>query len=171
MEGHQPTGWVAAAEPDGTRGDHMPIARTEMFKRSLELSKTSNEHSRAAGQACILINGSAATAVIAYLSKDKLDPSVVPDVIWSLIGYGLGVFFAAVMLFCATQTLDDFSQYWLYRAGGGPYKNFLSRRWLWWHAFYVFGGITFILFLSASVWFARTQSVVATLASTTCVPG
>src|SRR4051812_8994365 len=43
-------------------------------ERSHRNSQVSNEHSRATAQAAIFINGGAATAVLAFLAKDKIDP-------------------------------------------------------------------------------------------------
>lgn len=108
------------------------LTHEQMLDRSLELSKTSNEHSRAAGQACILINGGAATAVIAYLSKDKLDPIVIPDASISLGLYAAGVLFAALMIICATQCLDDYSMYWLRSTEGERHQASLDSRTRWW---------------------------------------
>ena len=84
----------------------MSDSTTHFLERSKTLSQTANEHSRAGAQACILINGGAATAVIAYLAKDKIDPAIVPDVTYSLAGYAVGVFAAAVMLLFATLCLE-----------------------------------------------------------------
>src|SRR4029079_17911019 len=75
--------------------------------------KTSNEHSKAGGQACLLINGSAATAVIAYLAKDEVSCSMSKDAVGALMGYGPGVVCAALMIISVMQCLDSYSQYWL----------------------------------------------------------
>jgi hypothetical protein len=152
------------------KGELMTISKDELFKRSLELSKTSNEHSRAASQACILINGGAATAVIAYLSKDKLDPSVIPYVTWSLSGYCLGVLFAALMLFCATHALDYFSQYWLRRADEVEFESYLTTGYRWWYSYHSCTILTFFFFALGSFWFARGLNLVPQIASP-CGPG
>ena len=80
------------------------LSREALLERSLAASQTSNEHSRAVGQACILINGGAATAVIAFLAKDKLEASIFSQAAICLAGYAVGVFFATAMMFCATQS-------------------------------------------------------------------
>src|SRR5262245_61519003 len=104
-----------------------PVAPEHLLERSKALSQTSNEHSRAGAQACILINGGAATAVIAYLAKDKIDAAIVPDVSYSLAGYAAGVFFGALMLVFATQCLDNWSLYWCFLGQDGkPTPNALS---------------------------------------------
>ena len=46
-------------------------------KRSHQDSQISNENSRAAAQAAIFINGGAATAILALLSKDRIDPHLI----------------------------------------------------------------------------------------------
>jgi hypothetical protein len=148
----------------------MTIAADEMLKRSLELSKTSNEHSRAAGQACILINGGAATAVIAYLSKDKLDPSVIPAVTWSLGGYCLGVLFAALMLFCATHALDQFSLYWLNRADELEYESHYTRGYRWWAGYHFCTLLTFLFFTLGSYLFSNGLNAIPKIVSL-CGPG
>ena len=66
-----------------------------------------NEGARAAVQAAILINGGAATAILAYLSKDAhTPPSILSAASWSLMGYAIGVFFGAIALWCASMALS-----------------------------------------------------------------
>jgi hypothetical protein len=43
-------------------------------ERSQQDSRISNENARAAAQSAVLVNGGAATAVLAFLAKDKIDP-------------------------------------------------------------------------------------------------
>jgi hypothetical protein len=131
------------------------LDKSQLLARSLEAAKTSNEHSRAASQTCLIINGGAATAVIAYLSKDKLDPSILPHVALSLVGYGVGVFFAALMIFCATQSLDAWSMYWLNRAELNPTEIFVTRGKVWWWGYYASACLTTGCFIIASIWFAK----------------
>lgn len=134
------------------------LTHEQMLDRSLELSKTSNEHSRAAGQACILINGGAATAVIAYLSKDKLDPIVIPDASISLGLYAAGVLFAALMIICATQCLDDYSMYWLRSTEGERHQASLDSGTRWWYGYKFAGALSIVSFLVASFWFCECTS-------------
>src|SRR5262245_48124069 len=133
-----------------------PVAPEHLLERSKALSQTSNEHSRAGAQACILINGGAATAVIAYLAKDKIDATIVPDVSYSLAGYAAGVFFGALMLVFATQCLDNWSLYWLSRAGWeADTERFKQRANVWWNWYCFAAVLTVGVFAAASVWFAR----------------
>ncbi len=81
-------------------------------ERSHRDSGIANEHARATGQAIILINGGAATAILAFLAKDKLDASVLRMAPWCLIGYALGVIAGAFMLFSSIRSLEEYSMYW-----------------------------------------------------------
>jgi hypothetical protein len=134
------------------------ISQSALLKRSLAASKTSNEHSRTAGQSYILINGGAATAVIAYLSKDKLDASMIPQAALSLAGYGAGVFFAALVMFFATQSMEQWSLYWLARAEGKVTDNHQCKGHAWWYAYYAASLMAMVCFVGASVWFALALS-------------
>src|SRR5437868_4622412 len=87
-------------------------------ERSHKISQTANEHARATGQACILINGGAATAVIAFLSKDKIDAALLMTVPRILAGYAVGVFFGALMMFCMTQAMEKWNLYWYFKSHG-----------------------------------------------------
>jgi len=134
----------------------MSDSTTHFLERSKTLSQTANEHSRAGAQACILINGGAATAVIAYLAKDKIDPAIVPDVTYSLAGYAVGVFAAAVMLLFATLCLERWTMYWLARAGeGGGSDQFARSADRWWNAYIFAAIVTVAMFFGASIWLAR----------------
>jgi hypothetical protein len=81
-------------------------------ERSQQDAQTSNENARAAAQAAILINGGAATAVLAFLSKDKLDPFILRNVPICLLGYAVGVFAGAFMTFCMGRALRLWSVAW-----------------------------------------------------------
>jgi hypothetical protein len=62
------------------------------------------EGARAAVQAAILINGGAATAILAYLSKDAHTPPIILSATsWSLMGYAIGVFWGAIALMCSSR--------------------------------------------------------------------
>ena len=129
------------------------ISQEALLERRKEASKTSNEHSRVSGQSCILINGGAATAVIAYLSKDKLDPIIVSQVWWSLLGYGVGVIAATFMIFCATQAMDQYNLYWLARAEERPAIGYSDSGKNWWLGYYFGLVITVTCFAGASLYF------------------
>jgi len=92
-------------------------------ERSHRDSQASNENVRAAAQASILINGGAATAILAYLSKDKLDPSVLQEVSWCLVGYSLGVLAAAAMMMGMMRYTDWYHFYWRLTAHPEPGRD------------------------------------------------
>src|SRR5258708_12070747 len=92
--------------------DPAPTPRTPRDfaeERSHRDAAASNETGRATAQAAILINGGAATAVLAYLSKNGLDHFVLHTASWCLIGYGSGVIFGATMMFCMMRMLDYYN--------------------------------------------------------------
>jgi hypothetical protein len=84
------------------------------YARSHEASKFAYETCKTIAQSCLIINGGAATAVIALLSKDKVDQTLLTWVPWGIGGYALGVVFSAVMLFCVMMMADNwnFAWYW-----------------------------------------------------------
>ena len=118
--------------------------------RSHKDSEISNEHSRATAQACILINGGAATAVLAFLAKDKIDPAIFYTVPWCLIGYAAGVFFGAFMMICATQSMDYWHQYWYAISFGALGAKETRAATNWWKGFYGCSVATMACFLGAS---------------------
>jgi hypothetical protein len=77
-----------------------------------------NEHSRATAQACILINGGAATAAIAVLAKDKIDPALLIGVPRIIAGYAVGVFFGVLMMFYMTREMESSNHFWYNRSHG-----------------------------------------------------
>jgi di/tricarboxylate transporter len=81
-------------------------------ERSHKDAGIANEHARASAQAVILINGGAATAILAFLAKDKLDPAVLRLAPWCLTGYALGVIAGAFTLFFSTRFLEEYSLHW-----------------------------------------------------------
>jgi len=81
--------------------------------RSNQDSKLSNENSRAAAQAAILINGGAASGLLAFLSKDKIDPHVLSQAALSLGAYAAGVFAGALMIFSMNQALKHWNASWI----------------------------------------------------------
>jgi hypothetical protein len=81
-------------------------------KRSHQDSSISNENIRAAAQAAVLINGGAATAVVAFLAKDKIDPYLLKMVPFALAGYAAGVFFGACMMFFSGLALNHWGLAW-----------------------------------------------------------
>jgi hypothetical protein len=63
-------------------------------------------------QSCLLINGGAATAVLALLAKDHVDSAIIKNVPYALGGYALGVALSAVMLFCIMMMADYWNYFW-----------------------------------------------------------
>jgi hypothetical protein len=95
--------------------DAAPAPRTPQDfaeERSHRDAVVSSETARATAQAAILINGGAATAILAYLAKDGLEPFVLHRVSWCILGYGLGVVFAACMMFSTIRSLDYYNVRW-----------------------------------------------------------
>jgi hypothetical protein len=133
----------------------MRISASEFAKeRSHDTAKAANENSRPMAQYALLINGAAASAIIAFLSKDKIDPEVLRMAPWSLIAYAFGVVAGVIGMFCMTESLDCFSHAWRFRALGQPgdaRQKVLGDRW-WWAvrvgvfasiACFVFGSVVF----------------------------
>jgi hypothetical protein len=100
-------------EPEEEELDQFAVARSH------EASKFAYDSCKVIAQSCLLINGGAATAVIALLSKDRVDQSLITWVPWGLAGYGLGVVFSAVMLFCVMMMADNWNYAWYWRSHGG----------------------------------------------------
>jgi hypothetical protein len=85
-------------------------------ERSHRDAEVSNENIRATAQAVILINGGAATALLAFLAKDKLDPDVLKSASLCLAGYAFGVMAGAGMLYCSMRSLGAYQMSWRLRA-------------------------------------------------------
>jgi hypothetical protein len=64
----------------------------------------------------LLINGGAATAVIALLAKDKVDPALLKTVPWCLCIYATGVASSAIMMFCAMMLAENWNYFWYHFA-------------------------------------------------------
>src|SRR5262245_25959904 len=74
--------------------------------------QAANDSSRAAIQSSILINGGAATAILAYLSKSSATPpSITHAAAWALAFYAIGVAFGALSVWFSSQA----SAYYGYR--------------------------------------------------------
>ena len=87
--------------------------------RSHKASEIAYDLCKVTAQSCLLINGGAATAVIAYLAKDNIDRALFHIIPWCLLGYGLGVLFSAVMMFCEMMNAD----YWNYHSYYTSYER------------------------------------------------
>jgi len=71
-------------------------------------------------QYALLINGAAASAIIAYLSKEHINPEVLAFAPVSLILYAAGVVASVLGMFCMTESLDYYSASWRLLATGEP---------------------------------------------------
>jgi hypothetical protein len=80
--------------------------------RSHDASKTSYDFQKVTAQSCLLINGGAATAVLALLAKDKIDPVLYKIVPWCLAGYAVGVALSALMMFSAMMLAENWNYFW-----------------------------------------------------------
>jgi hypothetical protein len=97
----------------GTTAPSLPPVKMHALDRSSKDTQAANDGARAAAQSTILINGGAATAILAYLSKDSYpDPSILSAASVSLIFYALGVLCGAVSMWYASQALAEFALSW-----------------------------------------------------------
>jgi hypothetical protein len=101
--------------------------------RSHQDAQVSNENARATGQALIIINGGAASAIIAFLSKERIESGAsVIAVCLSL--YAIGAFCGAAMMYCKIKSLDWWNVHWRRQAfpaaAGDRGAQQLAGRWL-----------------------------------------
>jgi hypothetical protein len=113
----RPTDAATAAETgrptDATTAPSLPVVKTLALDRTSKDTQAANNGARAAAQSAILINGGAATAILAYMSKESYtEPSILSAASGSLIAYALGVLFGAVSMWCASQALGQFALSW-----------------------------------------------------------
>jgi hypothetical protein len=87
--------------------DTGPTTETEhRLERAKQDIQTANDSARPAMQVAILINGGAATAILAYLSKGTQTPTgIIHAASWALAGYAVGVASAAAAMWWQTQAL------------------------------------------------------------------
>jgi hypothetical protein len=102
--------------------------------RSNNAAKAANENSRPMAQYALLINGAAASAVIAYLSKDRIDPTVLGIVPRALMLYAVGCVCGALAMFFMTESLDYWNGYWedIARGSDEADDDMNRGRLLWW---------------------------------------
>jgi hypothetical protein len=75
--------------------------------------QASIETGRAATQAAILINGGAATAILAFLSKQMPPPpEVVKGASWSVLFYAAGVACGAISMWSSAHSSGSFGNKW-----------------------------------------------------------
>lgn len=100
------------------RGQQAASPNKERDFRKYELDRSSsaataaNENSRPMAQTAVLINGAAATAVIAFLTREKIDPVMLRFIPWSLLFYAIGVSAGAFAMYFMTECLDYFNCFW-----------------------------------------------------------
>jgi hypothetical protein len=99
-----------------TNGTETPRQKLAQEARQKDI-QAANESARAATQAAILINGGAATAILAflstYLTKSPSPPSgILNAAAWALIGYAFGVCFGAWSMWCSSQAAGQFGLRW-----------------------------------------------------------
>ena len=123
--------------------------------RSHDTAKAANENSRPMAQYALLINGAAASAIIAFLSKERIDTEVLTMAPWSLIFYAIGVVFGVTAMFCMTESLDYYSNAWRFTAlaqsGADGQRN---RGDLFWWVVRVAVSASIVCFVIGSVVFA-----------------
>jgi hypothetical protein len=126
-------------------------------ERSHSDAAVSNENARATAQGVILINGGAATATLAFLSKDGLSGPIIHWASGCLLGYAAGVLFGALMMFCSVTSLDYYSQRWHLEAhpkpGTSAEENRLKAE-TWWRLMRACFSLSALAFLASSVAFA-----------------
>lgn len=81
-------------------------------ERSLQDAKTSNDLAKAAAQATILINGAAATALLAYAASVAKGAHYLRTLPWALSGYAIGVLFGAVMTIFLSLAIEKWMIRW-----------------------------------------------------------
>jgi len=79
--------------------------------------QAANDGARTAAQTAVLINGGAATAILAFLSNylskgSSMPPGILVAASVSLIGYALGVCLGAWSMWCASQACGQFGLRW-----------------------------------------------------------
>lgn len=122
--------------------------------RSCNAATAANDNSRPMAQAALLINGGAATAVIAFLTKDKIEPSILQAIPWTLVLYGAGVVSGALGMYFMTECLDYWNVYWEKIARNEPQNEIdeqeaFGQRWWGYTGICFFASIGF--FIAGSV--------------------
>jgi hypothetical protein len=129
-------------------------------ERSHKDAASSSDTARTTAQSAILVNGGAATAVLALLSKNGLEKSILNAAAISLSLYALGVTMGVFMMYCSVRSLELFATRWRFAAD--PEKRSSEQehlrwalRWLnWWRgAFYA----SMLLFIISSLLLAMVM--------------
>jgi hypothetical protein len=96
--------------------------------RSCNAAIAANDNSRPMAQAALLINGAAASAIIAFLTKDRIDPALLKVIPWSLGFYAAGVIFGSLAMYFMTESLDMWNCFWELIARGEPKADIEEER-------------------------------------------
>jgi len=133
--------------------DKINALRGFAIQRSVNAAVQANENSRPMAQTALLINGAAASAVIAFLTKDKIDPTLFKAVPWALAFYAAGVVCSAVAMYFMSESLDYWNCYWELiardesQASIDEQERAADRSWIPVRIFY---GLAILLFLVGS---------------------
>lgn len=125
-------------------------------QRSHDASKIAYDFQKTTAQACLLINGGAATAVVALLAKE-VDAAILKTVPWCLCIYALGVAISAFMMFCSMMRSEGWNYFWYHFSYTTDEKRGREHeaRAVWWERAvkYAFAA-AIACFLIASFWLA-----------------
>lgn len=112
--------------------------------RSHEAAKIAYDLCKTIAQSCLLINGGAATAVLALMSSENVSPALLEAIPKALGGYAVGVTVSAVMMFCVMMMADYWNYTWFnvaYTGNEEAADEYEATAWYWHKAVYT----TFVL--------------------------
>jgi hypothetical protein len=127
--------------------------KTFAIESSHKDADKSTETIRATAQAAILINGGAATAVLAFLSKDGIDTNIYHAAPISLLGYVLGVVAGFAALYRSFRSLDEYQIRWRLRAHPEPgqtEEEHRAKAFRWWQGMRACFLLTMLAFVAGS---------------------
>jgi hypothetical protein len=119
--------------------------------------QTSGETARAAAQVAVLINGGAATAILAYLSKEGHTPSdVLRAAAIALAVYAIGVAWGAWSMWCSSQASAKWGYRWEsvldHDPVGEQQFRVSAENWLYRHRGSM--ALSMLFFIGSSCWIA-----------------
>jgi len=82
------------------------------YERSHKASESAYDLGKATGQACLLINGGAATAVLALIAKEKFDPDLAKSIATCLTSYVIGVVLGSFLLYSSMMRAESWNYFW-----------------------------------------------------------
>jgi hypothetical protein len=139
-------------------------------QRSHDAAKAANENSRPMAQYALVINGAAASAIIAFLSKEKISADVLSAAPCSLVAYTVGVISGALAMYFMTEALDFVSNAWRDRAlGGGDVESEDISAVMFWWLVRIAVGVSVLSFIIGSGIFAHALITSAVVTPTPCV--